>query len=116
MILKNYEMELSKLIPDGMDLIPSNFNFKNNIAIEIKLAEGISDRNYCNDITLQIRIVGIFNRKFEVINKSIEIDEILNNYKFSNNDWIIRENVWYTNYIDEDKFNVVLMYTIRNYK
>ncbi|EJT6665749.1 hypothetical protein ACSW8Q_17920 (plasmid) [Clostridium perfringens] len=116
MMLKNYEIELSKLIPNALDLIPSNFDYTQNIAIEIKIAEGIDEKNYCNDITLQVRFVGMFDKKFEIINKTLETDKLLNQHKFSNNDWIIRENIWYTSYIDEEKFNTVLMYKIRNYK
>ena len=116
MILQKYEDELSNLIPEATDLIKPDFDYKKDIAVEIKLAEEIIDKNYCNDITLQIRVVGILDKKYNIIEKNIDIDKILNQFKFSNNDWIVRENVWYTSYIDEKKFNTVLMYKIRNYK
>ena len=116
MILQKYEDELSNLIPEATDLIKPDFDYTQNIAIEIKIAEGIDEKNYCNDITLQIRFVGMFDKKFEIINRTLETDKLLNQHKFSNNDWIIRENIWYTSYIDEEKFNTVLMYKIRNYK
>ncbi|WP_338627506.1 hypothetical protein QJR52_06160 [Clostridium baratii] len=116
MILQKYEDELSNLIPEATDLIKADFNYKKDIAVEIKLAEEIKDKNYCNDITLQIRLVGILDKKYNIIEKTMDIDKILNQFRFSNNDWIVRENVWYTSYVDEEKFNTVLMYKIRNYK
>lgn len=115
-MIENYEMELSKLIPSATDLIPSDFDYKKNIAIEIKIAEDIQDKNYRNDITLQIRVVGRVDKKYKIINKTMDIDKIVNQRNLLDDSWIVREDVWYTSYLDDEKFNTVLMYKIRNYK
>ena len=115
-MLQELEMELSNLIPEATDLLPEDFNFKKNIGIEIKLGEGITEKSYCNEIDLEVQVIGMFDKKFSIIDKTMEIDKKLNQYSFSNNAWIIHKNAWYTSFNDNEKFNTVLMYTIRNYK
>lgn len=115
-MLQELEMELSNLIPEATDLLAEDFDFKKNIGIEIKLGEGIIEKNYCNEIDLEVQVIGLFDKKFSIIDKTMEIDKKLNQYSFSNNAWIIHKNAWYTSFNDNEKFNTVLMYTIRNYK
>ncbi|MBS6006883.1 MAG: hypothetical protein KIB43_07960 [Clostridium baratii] len=108
--------EMFSLIPDAADIIPSDFDFKNEIGIEIKVGDSITDRDYCKEIDLQIRIVGFKDKKFDIQGKGTDIDKIINGYRFKNTlARIVRENVYYSSYYDDDKFNVVLMYIIRKY-
>lgn len=103
--------------PDAYDPIPDNFDFRNNdYAIEFKMAENVTDIYYGKDIYLQVRVVGIVENKYKIIDKALSLLEELNGDRISNLDYrIIKENVPYTSYLDEDKFNVVLMLNIRKY-
>ena len=108
---------LQSLFPDAVDLIPEDFNYKNNdYVIEVNLGDNIKDKIYRDDIYLQIKVVGALHNKFKILEKSQEIDKVLNNYIMKNKFWIIRENVYNTNFTDKDKYISVLMYTIRNYR
>lgn len=101
---------------NAFDKIPSEFDFKNNkYAIEIKIGSSITDADYMNEVPLQIRVVGLDRNKLDILNKSKEIDLIVNDIDF-NNCWIVRSNPYMTTYDDEDKYNVVLIYYINNYK
>ncbi|ELC8455664.1 hypothetical protein QYB58_000743 [Clostridium perfringens] len=112
-----YYDELEKVLPTATTYIEPTFKFTgDNLAIEVKIGEDIQDLSYYEGITLVIRVVGIIEQQFDIINKTFEIDKLVNNFKFSNLDRIVRENVYYSNYIDKEKFNTVLMYKIRNYK
>lgn len=105
--------------PDAYDTIPTDFNFiDNTYAIELKIAENITDNYYKDDISLQVRVVGLVENKYKIINKALTLLEELNktdiitdNYNYR----IIKENVPYTSYTDEDKFNSVLMLNIQKY-
>lgn len=118
MDLELYYSELSKLFPDGVDIIPQDFKFESGIAKEFKIGESTLELKnaHLEQISLQIRIVGLNENKFEIIKEANNIDKKINNTRFSNEDWIVREDVWNTNYIDEDKFNFILMYNIKKYK
>lgn len=113
-----YYKELSNLVPDGVDIIPEDFDFNNgNIAKEFKIGESMMDTKnvHCTLISLEIKLVGLQENKIKIINETMQLDELLNNFKFNNYDWIVREDVWYSDYIDEDKFKTVLMYNIKKY-
>ena len=105
--------------PDAYDPIPADFDFINNpYAIEIKIGESVTDNYYNDAISLQVRVVGLVENKYKIINKALtlleelnKIDIIIDNYSYR----IIKENVPYTSYTDEDKFNVVLMLNIQKY-
>lgn len=115
MTLFEINKKIFEVILEGVDIIPSNFDFRaNKYAIEIKIAEQIIDNSYRKDITLQIRIVGVNKNKIDMMDKADEIDVQLSNYVFEGM-WISRDNAYYTTYIDEDKYNIVLQYTIKNY-
>ena len=108
--------EIFTLIPDATDIIPSDFDFKNNIGIGIKIGNNIIDKDFCKEIDLEIRITGLIDKKIDIQDKSISLDKILNNYVFKTTlARIVRENVYYSSYYDDENFNVVLMYVIRNY-
>lgn len=104
---------------EAYDTIPTDFNFiDNTYAIELKIAENITDNYYKDDISLQVRVVGLVENKYKIINKSLtlleelnKLDIIIDNYSYR----IIKENVPYTSYTDEDKFNSVLMLNIIKY-
>ena len=110
---------LYKEYEEAYDTIPTDFNFiDNTYAIEFKIAENITDNYYKDDISLQVRVVGLVENKYKIINKALtlleelnKIDIITDNYNYR----IINENVPYTSYTDEDKFNVVLMLNIIKY-
>lgn len=96
--------------------IPSDFDFINNTyGIEVKIASSIVDYNYKNEIPLQINIVGLEENKIEILNKIQEIDNIINNADFSNC-YIVKSNPFIQTFMDEDKFNCVLVYYINSYK
>lgn len=108
--------EIFTLIPDAADIIPSDFDFKNDIGIGIKVGDNITDRDYCKEIDLEIRIVGLKDRKIDIQSKATDLDKIINNYRFKNIlARIVRENVYYSSFYDDEKFNVVLMYVIKLY-
>ena len=110
---------LYKEYEEAYDTIPTDFNFiDNTYAIEFKIAENITDNYYKDDISLQVRVVGLVENKYKIINKALtlleelnKIDIIIDNYSYR----IIKENVPYTSYTDEDKFNAVLMLNIIKY-
>ena len=110
---------LYKEYEEAYDTIPTDFNFiDNTYAIEFKIAENITDNYYKDDISLQVRVVGLVENKYKIINKALtlleelnKIDIIIDNYSYR----IIKENVPYTSYTDEDKFNAVLMLNIQKY-
>lgn len=117
MNLNLIQSEIAKLIPESFDRIDENFNFKENkLAIQIEIGESIQDKLYCNDIGLKIIVTGPTENKMTINNKAINIDETINNYIFSNKEArVFRENVWLQSIYDNDKYNVVLLYTIRAY-
>lgn len=105
--------------PDAYDPIPADFDFINNpYVIELKIAESVTDNYYNDTISLQVRVVGVVDNKYSIISKAYELleelnklDIIIDNYSYR----IIKENVPYTSYIDEDKFNSVLMLNVIKY-
>ncbi|MDU1053440.1 hypothetical protein [Clostridium baratii] len=116
MNINSIQEEMFLLLPDASDTIPSDFDFKNEIGIEIKVGDSITDRDYCKEIDIQIRIVGLKDKKIDIQGKGTDMDKIINGYRFKNTlARIVRENVYYSSYYDDDKFNLVLMYIIRKY-
>ena len=103
--------------PEAYDPIPSDFDFVNNdYAIEIRIGDSITDNYYANDIYLQVRVVGVVKNKYKIINKALALLDELDGDRIPNIDYrIIKENIPYTSYLDEDKFNVALMLNIRKY-
>ena len=105
--------------PDAYDPIPADFDFINNpYAIELKIAESVTDNYYNDTISLQVRVVGVVDNKYSIISKTYELLEELNKLDIITDNYsyrIIKENVPYTSYTDEDKFNVVLMLNIIKY-
>lgn len=105
--------------PDAYDPIPADFDFINNLyAIEIKIGESVTDNYYNDTISLQVRVVGVVDNKYSIISKAYELLEELNKLDIITDNYnyrIIKENVPYTSYIVEDKFNSVLMLNIIKY-
>lgn len=117
MNLNLIQEEIFNLIPKATDEVPSDFDFKNNnLAIEIKIGENILGESYCNDIDIKVTVVGLKEEKISIQNEAIDLDKIINKYVFKDKSAIIfRENVWYSSFYDKDKFNAVLLYSIRKY-
>ena len=105
--------------PDAYDPIPADFDFINNpYVIELKIAESVTDNYYNDTISLQVRVVGVVDNKYSIISKAYELLEELNKLDIITDNYnyrIIKENVPYTSYTDEDKFNSVLMLNIIKY-
>ena len=105
--------------PDAYDPIPADFDFINNpYVIELKIAESVTDNYYNDTISLQVRVVGVVDNKYSIISKTYELLEELNKLDIITDNYnyrIIKENVPYTSYTDEDKFNSVLMLNIQKY-
>ena len=107
---------------EAYDKIPKTFNFITNpYAVEFKIAENVTDRYYKDDVTLQVRVVGVENKivdgksnRWNILNKANTLLEELNKLEFDNYR-IIKEDVPLTTYTDEDKFNVVLMLIVQKY-
>lgn len=99
-----------------LDELPSGFDFKNSVGITVKVGDSIQDNYYRNDITLELRIVANKVRKIEIQRLAKELEVKLNKKYFEkSNTRIIRQNVFYTSYLDEDKLNIVLQFYILNY-
>lgn len=121
-MIEEIATEIFSLI-DAYNKIPADFDFiNNNYAIEIKIAESVTDMYYKDDVSLQIRIVGvgekIVNEKanmYNIIKKATDILKLLNKKEFNYKYRIIKENVPFTTYWDEDKFNCVLMLNVQKY-
>ncbi len=108
--------EIFTLIPDAIDIIPSNFDFKNNIGIGIKIGNNIIDKDFCKEIDLEINISSLIEKKIDIQDKAMSLDKILNDYVFKTTlARIVRENVYYSSFYDDENFNVVLMYVIKKY-
>lgn len=104
---------------EAYDPIPTDFNFvENTYAIEFKIAENITDNYYNDTLSLQVRLVGLVENKYKIINKALILLEELNKTDIITDEYnfrIVGENVPYANYTDEDKFNSVLMLNIIKY-
>lgn len=106
---------LSSLSSEVWDLIRSDFDFKNKVAIEYRIGESVLDQEYKNEYTVQIRIVGNNNNKlYDILDLSEEIDRLLNKAEILESR-IVRQKQHMTSYIDKDKKNVVLQYLINRY-
>ncbi|MBM7836440.1 hypothetical protein [Clostridium sardiniense] len=112
------QVELFKLFPLALDKIPEDFDFKDNIfAEEIKIGDSFEDKPYCIDIDLQIRIVGHEFNKLKIQSEAKIIDEHLKKYTFKTCQCrIIRKNIFRNEYYDNDKYNTILQYYIRQFK
>lgn len=116
MDLNLIQEEFFKLIPDATDQISSDFDFKNNIAIGVKIGNNILEKGYCKEIDLEIRVTSLINKKMEIQERAKCLDKIINNYVFKTIfARIVRENVYYSSFYDDEHFNIVLMYTIKKY-
>ncbi|GKX65835.1 hypothetical protein [Inconstantimicrobium mannanitabidum] len=115
MTILDVQEELFKVVIEAYDRISDKFDFiANKYAIEIKVGDSIQDLSYRDDISLQIRIVGLETNKIDIEQKAIDIDLLINKADIGTF-YIVRNNVYYSSYSDDDKFNVVLQYTIQNY-
>lgn len=111
-------IELSNLYPNALDIVPEDFDYKKNrYALEFKFGENVEDKTYCEDVDLQIRLVGFKNNKLYILRDSEDIDKKLNKYIFKTcKSRIVRKNIFKNAYYDKDKYNLVLQYYIRKYK
>ncbi|MGL6187063.1 MAG: hypothetical protein ACRC1T_16960 [Clostridium chrysemydis] len=116
MSLNNIQKEIFSIIPSATDIIPVDFDFMNGFAIGVQIGNSITEKDYCEEIDLEIKIVGLIPTKMELQYEASKIDKIINNYVFKNTfARIVRENVYSSSYFDKEKFNIVLMYTIKKY-
>ncbi|WP_195954412.1 hypothetical protein [Clostridium tertium] len=99
-----------------LDELPSDFDFKNSIGIIIKIGDSIQDNSYREDVTLELRLVGLKDKKIEIQKLARNFEIMLNkNYFESSNARVVKQNAFYTSYLDEDKLNIVLQFYILNY-
>lgn len=99
-----------------LDELPDDFNFKNDIGIVAKVGDSIQDNFYREDMTLELRLVGLKDKKIEIQKLAKGFEDMLNKYYFENsNARIVKQNAFYTSYLDEDKLNIVLQFYILNY-
>lgn len=95
------------------DLIPENFDYKKNkYAIEVKVAEWITEDSYKQNIPLQFRIVGNKDNKTDILKVTKELDKLINKQQFDNN-LIVREDAYFDSYLDKEKYNTILKYKIK---
>lgn len=97
-----------------LDELPSDFDFVNDIGIVAKIGDSIQDNIYRDDLTLELRLVGTKNKKIDMQRFAIELEQKLNKTYFLNCR-IIKQNAFYSSYIDEDKQNIVLQFYIFKY-
>ncbi|WP_346879026.1 hypothetical protein [Clostridium sp. UBA7791] len=97
-----------------LDELPSDSDFVNSIGIVAKIGDSIQDNTYRNDLTLELRLVGTKNKKIDMQRFAIELEQKLNKTYFLNCR-IIKQNAFYSSYIDEDKQNIVLQFYILKY-
>lgn len=114
MDLNEIQSEIFKSVPNAYDRISEDFDFS-NLGIQIDIAESITDKNYCNEISMKITITSLIENKINIQSKAMEIDLILNKLIIDDEIMIVRENVWLSNYYDKDTFSNVLLYAIRKY-
>ncbi|MGM9977816.1 MAG: hypothetical protein ACI33J_03360 [Clostridium sp.] len=95
--------------------IPRKVNFSKEYYVAYKL-ENIGDGEYKNEIMLTITFVGAIDN-YSLEEKAIETDKVINKAMLANGR-IIRQNVWLTNYVDNEEKtrNTVLQYYINIYK
>ena len=61
---------LYKKYEEAYDTIPADFDFINNLyAIELKIAESVTDNYYNDTISLRVRVVGVVDNKYSIISK-----------------------------------------------
>ena len=95
--------------------IPKEVNLSKGYYVAYKL-ENIGDGEYKNEIMLTITFVGAIDN-YSLEEKAIETDKVINKAMLTNGR-IIRQNVWLTNYVDNEEKtrNKVLQYYINIYK
>ena len=95
--------------------IPKEVNLSKGYYVAYKL-ENIGDGEYKNEIMLTITFVGAIDN-YSLEEKAIETDKVINKAMLTNGR-IIRQNVWLTNYVDNEEKtrNTVLQYYINIYK
>ena len=95
--------------------IPKEVNLSKGYYVAYKL-ENIGDGEYKNEIMLTITFVGAIDN-YSLEEKAIETDKVINKAILTNGR-IIRQNVWLTNYVDNEEKtkNTVLQYYINIYK
>lgn len=99
-----------------LDELPSDFDFKDSIGVVLKIGDSIQDNYYRDDVTLELRIVGNKVRKIEIQRLAKDFEIMFNKHCFKNsNARIVKQNAFYTSYLDEDKINVVLQFYVLNY-
>lgn len=112
--LTSIQVKIFQLIPTGVDTISSTFDYTKGNAIQVRVGDSITDETESNDISLEVRICGLTKNKIAIQAKAKDLDKILNQTAIEYY-WIVRNNVYLTSYYDNDKFNVVLQYTIKKY-
>ena len=114
-MIELYTWIYDTLITESYDSISSDFDFINNAyAVEVKIGENIVNRLNIDDITLQVRIVGLSKNKITLLEKAEQLDNTINNSYYENYH-IVRENPYMATYIDEDKTNIVLQYLVKRF-
>lgn len=95
--------------------IPKEVNLSKEYYVAYKL-ESIGDGEYKNEIMLTITFVGAIDN-YSLEEKAIETDKVLNKAMLTNGR-VIRQNVWLTNYVDNEEKtrNTVLQYYINIYE
>lgn len=95
--------------------IPRETDFSKGYYIAYKL-ESISDGEYKNEIMLTVTFASAIDN-YALEEKALETDKVINKAMLTNGR-IIRQNVWLTNYVDNEEKtrNTVLQYYINIYK
>jgi hypothetical protein len=102
--LTSIQTKIFQLIPTGVDTISGTFDYTKGNAIQVRVGDSINDETESNDISLEVRICGLTKNKIAIQTKAKDLDKILNQTVIEYY-WIVRNNVYYTSYYDEDKFN-----------
>ena len=109
-----YEIEkkIYSLFDDEVECeFRDDFDYRHNkYNVVVKIENG-TDKQDAEEYGLTISIEGNKRYKASILSKQAKIDKMINNYN-DEQIWIRRENIFKTSYLDKEKYNAVLMYSI----
>ena len=104
--------KIFELLPNAVDNIPLDFDFKTNIATVVKLND-IEDMHYKDDVELRVQVSSNRQNRLKALEEIDRIDKLLNNYQADF--WITHQSTYRIEYENEDILTTYLYYNISNY-
>lgn len=102
---------INSICETSIDKLDVNFDFINiGCFFTLNSSSGVGNRN---TFTLQIYLISQQNNKLEMQEIAENIDNFLNNKVLACNAISRRDNIWFNEFIDDDKLqNIVLTYKV----